>query len=78
MRLPMPKLYQYRGDISGYISLLQWSCTAVADAVTYQHVHFRDFTRIGRNRAITDVFVKNTPAGTVSEAWIQPKRKRLA
>ncbi|HIG0273540.1 TPA: hypothetical protein ACX7I6_004668, partial [Klebsiella aerogenes] len=34
---------------------------------------FRDFTRIGRNGAVSDVLVKNIPAGTITEAWIQPK-----
>ncbi|WP_232554237.1 hypothetical protein [Klebsiella michiganensis] len=73
MRLPMPKLYQYRGGYFGYISSAVELYRSGGRGNPRQHVHFRDFTRIGRNGAITDVFVKNTPAGTVSEAWIQPK-----
>lgn len=73
MRLPMPKLYDYRGGYFGYISSAVELYRSGNRSSVRHEVHYRDFTRIGRNGSVTDMFVKNTPAGTVSEAWIQPK-----
>ena len=73
MKIPMPKLYEYRGGFFGYISsAVELYRNGNHDNVR-QQVHYRDFTRIGRNGAVSDPLVKNIPAGTVSEAWIQPK-----
>ncbi|WP_224357204.1 hypothetical protein [Klebsiella michiganensis] len=73
MKIPMPKLFEYRGGFFGYISsAVELYRNANHDNVR-QQVHYRDFTRLGRNGAVSDPLVKNIPAGTVNEAWIQPK-----
>lgn len=73
MKIPMPKLYEYRGGFFGYISSAVELYRNGNHNNVRQQVHYRDFTRIGRNGAVSDPLVKNIPAGTVSEAWIQPK-----
>ncbi|WII79959.1 hypothetical protein N5863_16430 [Klebsiella pasteurii] len=73
MKIPMPKLFEYRGGFFGYISsAVELYRNANHDNVR-QQVHYRDFTRLGRNGAVSDPLVKSIPAGTVNEAWIQPK-----
>ncbi|EIV9525856.1 hypothetical protein MBN47_000086 [Klebsiella aerogenes] len=73
MAIPMPKLNQYRGGLFGFISsAVELYRNGNKNNARYR-VNYRDFTRIGRNGAISDILVKNIPAGTVTEAWIQPK-----
>ncbi|WP_261153996.1 hypothetical protein [Serratia ficaria] len=71
--LPMPKLYEYRGGLFGYISSAVELYRSGNQANPRTQVKYRDFSRIGRNGALSDQLVKSTPAGTISEAWIQPK-----
>lgn len=71
--LPMPKLYPHRGGLFGYISSSVELYRGGNQVNPRTQVKYRDFSRIGRNGALSDQLVKNTPAGTVSEAWIQPK-----
>ncbi|EPN2770863.1 hypothetical protein ACTWOB_002184 [Klebsiella aerogenes] len=73
MDIPMPKLSQYRGGLFGFISSSVELYRGGDKTNVRNQVHFRDFTRIGRNGAVSDVLVKNIPAGTITEAWIQPK-----
>ncbi len=73
MDIPMPKLSQYRGGLFGFISSSVELYRSGNKTNVRNQVHFRDFTRIGRNGAVSDVLVKNIPAGTITEAWIQPK-----
>lgn len=73
MDIPMPKLNQYRGGLFGFISSSVELYRSGNKTNVRNQVHFRDFTRIGRNGAVSDVLVKNIPAGTITEAWIQPK-----
>ncbi|WP_224357156.1 hypothetical protein [Klebsiella michiganensis] len=73
MQIPMPKLAQYRGGYFGYISSAVELYRSGDRSNVRNQVHYRDFTRIGRNGAISDVLVKNIPDGTITEAWIQPK-----
>ena len=71
--LPMPKLYEYRGGLFGYISSAVELYRSGNQVNPRTQVKYRDFSRIGRNGALSDSLVKSTPAGTISEAWIQPK-----
>lgn len=73
MQIPMPKLSAYRGGLFGFISSAVELLRSGDTTSVRNQVHYRDFTRIGRNGAISDVLVKNIPDGTVTEAWIQPK-----
>lgn len=73
MAIPMPKLNQYRGGLFGFISSAVELYRSGNKNNARNRVNYRDFTRIGRNGAISDILVKNIPAGTVTEAWIQPK-----
>lgn len=73
MQIPMPKLSEYRGSLFGYISSAVELYRSGDRTNPRNEVHYRDFTRLGRNGAISDVLVKNIPAGTIIEAWIQPK-----
>ncbi|WP_187986936.1 hypothetical protein [Klebsiella pneumoniae] len=73
MQIPMPKLAAYRGGYFGFISSAVELYRSGDKTNPRMQVHYRDFTRIGRNGAISDVLVKNIPAGTINEAWIQPK-----
>ncbi|MGQ5407577.1 hypothetical protein ACUJ8Q_27195 [Klebsiella michiganensis] len=73
MAIPMPKLSQYRGGLFGFISSAVELYRNGNKNNARSRVNYRDFTRIGRNGAISDILVKNIPAGTVTEAWIQPK-----
>ncbi|HHT5262740.1 TPA: hypothetical protein ACTY2L_005782, partial [Klebsiella michiganensis] len=52
MKIPMPKLYEYRGGFFGYISsAVELYRNGNHDNIR-QQVHYRDFTRIGRNGAV--------------------------
>lgn len=73
MQIPLPKLAQYRGSYFGFISSAVELYRSGDKTNPRMQVHYRDFTRIGRNGSISDVLVKNIPAGTINEAWIQPK-----
>lgn len=73
MELPMPKLRDYRGGMFAYISTENELYRSGNKTNPRTQVRIRDFSRIGRNGALSDVLVKNCPAGTVQEAWIQPK-----
>lgn len=73
MQIPMPKLSVYRGGLFGFISSAVELRRSGDTTSVRNQVHYRDFTRIGRNGAISDVLVKNIPDGTITEAWIQPK-----
>ncbi|MFV5219839.1 hypothetical protein ACJ42X_018760 [Klebsiella pneumoniae] len=73
MQIPMPKLAAYRGGYFGFISSAVELYRSGVKTNPRMQVHYRDFTRIGRNGAISDVLVKNIPAGTINEAWVQPK-----
>ena len=60
MKIPMPKLYEYRGGFFGYISsAVELYRNGNHDNVR-QQVHYRDFTRIGRNGAVSDPLVKTS------------------
>ncbi|CAI0761863.1 hypothetical protein [Serratia ficaria] len=71
--LPMPKLYQHRGGMFAYISSAVELYRSGNRGNPRTQVKYRDFSRIGRAGALSDQLVKSTPAGTISEAWIQPK-----
>lgn len=73
MQVPLPKLAQYRGSYFGFISSAVELYRSGDKTNPRMQVHYRDFTRIGRNGSVSDVLVKNIPAGTIIEAWIQPK-----
>lgn len=73
MQLPYPKLKSYRGGMVTVISsAVELYRSGVRNNPRYE-VHLRDFSRIGRNGALSDVLVKNIPAGTINEAIITPK-----
>lgn len=73
LQLPYPKLKAYRGGMFTVISsAVELYRSGVRNTPRYE-VHYRDFSRIGRNGALSDVLVKNIPAGTINEAIITPK-----
>ena len=72
-QLPMPDLYRYRG---GLLFIRSSAIKYSRDGITTnprQQVLYRDFARIGKNGALTDMLVENIPAGTVADAFIVPK-----
>ncbi|CAI2487866.1 hypothetical protein [Serratia ficaria] len=71
--LPMPRLYPYRGGLFAYISSAVELYRSGNRGNPRAQVKYRDFARIGRAGALSDQLVKDTPAGTLTEAWIQPK-----
>ncbi|WP_261153853.1 hypothetical protein [Serratia ficaria] len=73
MQLPYPKLKAYRGGMLTVISSAVELYRSGVRANPRYEVHQRDFSRIGRNGALSDVLVKNIPAGTINEAIITPK-----
>lgn len=71
--LPYPKLFEHRGGYFGVISSDVELYRGGNQSNPRTQVKYRDFSRIGRNGAITDPLVKTIPEGTIIEAWIQPK-----
>ncbi|WP_234479922.1 hypothetical protein [Erwinia sp. S38] len=72
-QLPMPDLYPYRGGLLFVrSSAVKYSRNGLVD-VPRQQVLYRDFARIGKNGALTDMMVENIPDGSVAEAFIVPK-----
>ncbi|HHT0401825.1 TPA: hypothetical protein ACTW9D_005461 [Klebsiella pneumoniae] len=72
-QLPMPDLYPYRG---GLLFIRSSAIKYYRNGDTTnprQRVLYRDFSRIGKNGALTDMLVENIPEGTVVEAFIVPK-----
>ncbi|WEF26264.1 hypothetical protein PYR66_12990 [Klebsiella aerogenes] len=66
-------LCRNRGGLFGFISSSVELYRGGDKTNVRSQVHFRDFTSVGRNGAVSDVLVKNILAGTITEVWIQPK-----
>ncbi|WP_139108050.1 hypothetical protein [Serratia marcescens] len=72
-QLPMPELYRYRGGQLFVRSSAVEYYRSGSMTNPRMKVLYRDFARLGKNGALTDMLVKDIPAGTVTYAKIVQK-----
>lgn len=73
VRLPVPWLYRYRGSMLYLLSNALDYLRNGDSSTPRTRTLYRDFTRIGKNGGITDMFVKDIPAGTIARGVIIQK-----